>query len=854
MTDECPHLPMLPAGKTKHFYLAVLLLTVAVSSVGADPRLFEPIVVDEGWRFRPGDDIRWAEPDFDDSSWPHVVVPGSWGSQGYGAIEVGWYRLTVEPIPEALAGPDGHLGIRLGPVVSEYRLFAGGKELSSLGWAGSSSSTEFDRHRIFAIPSGAVREGRLVLALRVVRHAVFGTSLFDSRVFGSPIFGSGFGGIQRIAPELGRLDDLARRESRQDAPGLMAATVCGFIGIFAVFFSRGRRPMEGRWLGLMLISVAMVTWLNSQWRFVLMDDFVVLKKAEIAFRFLILVLWMQWLMSLGDRFWSRNRRVTARFYQLALLIWTVSVVLMPGLELGILSSRGWLFAVLPLMLVSVPILLHLLPAGSWAWGLKAGAGMAFVALAIDAGSGMTGLTRPLLVPFGFLGLGMAWTAARELRFQALAGRLVALRASFDQRLEERTQDLSNALERAESLSQSRIELFASVSHEIRTPMMGILGVGNLLLKRKLKAEERGYAQTIRSSALALLGVLNDILDFSKIEAGHLALKPEVFELREAVRGVVELLQPKAEEKRIELLCHVWPEAPEWVLGDPWRLRQVLINLVGNAIKFTQDGKVILEVLPARRAAGSKSLILRFAVVDTGVGVAPDELPRLFNAFTQSGNSSQQLVGTGLGLAISRRIVESMDGHIGADSQIGEGSNFWFEIPLMIADEPTSATVLSGPMKAFRQGKVLLAEDNEVNRMVVIGQLESLGVQVDAVYNGKEVLKAVGKSSYDLVLMDCQMPEMDGYEATRRLRSEESSEKATVGATRLPIVAITAHAFDGERERCLAAGMDDYLVKPFEEEQLAVVLDRWMHSSEAAATSATSSTASSTASSTSSTVG
>ena len=235
---------------------------------------------------------------------------------------------------------------------------------------------------------------------------------------------------------------------------------------------------------------------------------------------------------------------------------------------------------------------------------------------------------------------------RELRFQAMGRKLVEIKGSFEDRVEERTRELSGALERAESLSQSRIELFASVSHEIRTPMMGILGVGNLLLKRDLGPKERGYARTIRSSALALLGVLNDILDFSKIEAGHLSLQPEVFEVREAVGGVVELLKPKAEEKRIELLSHVWPEAPQWVLGDPWRLRQVLINLVGNAIKFTQDGKVILEVLPARHAAGSKKVVLRFAVVDTGIGVAPDELPRLFDAFTQAGSGPQQLVGTG----------------------------------------------------------------------------------------------------------------------------------------------------------------------------------------------------------------
>ena len=777
----------------------------------AEPFQFKPITLDDPWRFHPGDDSRWAEPEYDDSSWPPIDISKPWGSQGFEGVEYGWYRLAVEPIPAALAAPDGNLGIRIGSVVSSYRLYAGGRELGGSGSIGKPDQAEPDRHHIFAIPSEAIIQGRLVLAIRVHR---------------ADLFGSRVGGLQGLPPQLGRLDDLAGLQARRQAPQLAAGLGCGLVGLWAVALAFGRRrPLESVSFGLLLINVGLLALLSSQWRFALGDDFVTLKKAELMLRCLLPALWLQWLTAvMGWRAWTVKPMIAVRIYQGICLAWALGVVLPSGLGWAVASSWWWTLWTLPLVALSIVLIFKVPSKVRLPLALRLGMGAAILGMVADLGLGTHALGHPVATQTGFLLLAGCWVYGRERGAWDDRRRLLELRSDFDRRVEEKTQDLVEAVQEAESLSQTRIEFLASVSHEIRTPMMGILGVGDLLLKCDLGIKERGYAETIRSSAVALLGVLNDILDFSKIEAGHLTLQPEVFDLREAIRGVAELLEPKAREKRIELLYQVWSEAPEWVLGDPWRLRQILINLVGNAIKFTQDGKVILEVLPARQAAGSKSLTLRFAVLDTGVGVDPDELPGLFQAFTQTGSGAQQLAGTGLGLAISRRIVEAMDGHIGADSQIGEGSNFWFEIPLQVADEPSSARVLSGGIAAMREGRVLLAEDNEVNRMVVLGQLESLGVQAEAVHDGAEALAALSRSSYDLVLMDCQMPKMDGYEATRRVRAQESSG-------RLPIIAVTAHAFDGERERCLAAGMDDYLVKPFEEEQLAAILDRWMHTGE-----------------------
>ena len=779
---------------------------------------FDPIsLAPEDWRFRPGDDMRWAAHDYDHGDWPTIEVPGAWGRQDFAKVEIGWYRVVVDPIPEEMARVDGNLGLFLGPVASSYTVYAGGRKLGGNGAFPPLVEIEHDRHRLFAVPADAVIDGRLTLAVRVYRH---------------PALGEDHGGLYRLSPELGRLDDLATDSTKRSMPRVFVGLLSILLGLYVAAVSdRRRRRRVCLSLASVLVTVGLLGLAGSQFRFALSDDFVLLKKLELTLWALLPALWLQWLLVwTAWRFWTRSVVRAVRVYQALFVLWILALWATPGLVVALSYGRWVQWLGLPA--VALGMYWSLRPPRSDTLSLwsRIGLGVAGLGLVVDMLPGGAGVSPPLGVLIGFPVLALAWIYDRELRARSWLDDLEEVRSTLDEKVETRTQELVLALDEAESLSRSRIEFLANVSHEIRTPMMGILGVGDLLLKCDLEQRERRYAETIRSSAVALLGVLNDILDYSKIEAGYLTLEPEAFEVREAVRGIVELLRPKAQEKGIDLHSQVWSEAPEWVWGDPWRLRQVLINLVGNAIKFTHQGKVILEVLPARQASGSKELTLRFAVRDTGVGVAPQEIPGLFDPFTQTGDGEQKLTGTGLGLAISRRIVESMNGRIGADSQIGHGSNFWFEIPLRAVEEPSNAPVLSGALQSFRTGKVLLAEDNEVNRMVVLGQLESLGVQAEAVHDGQEALEAVAQGEYDLVLMDCQMPRLDGYEATRRIRALKGDEN-------LPVVAVTAHAFDGERERCLAAGMDDYLVKPFEEEQLAAVLDRWMSHSEVESASA-----------------
>jgi signal transduction histidine kinase len=367
------------------------------------------------------------------------------------------------------------------------------------------------------------------------------------------------------------------------------------------------------------------------------------------------------------------------------------------------------------------------------------------------------------------------------------------------------EELRSAKERAEEGARLKSEFLANMSHEIRTPMNGVAGMISLVLDRTQDPEAREQLLVAQNAAQALITILNDILDLSKIEAGKLTIEVIPCDLPAMARDCLRMFEFAVRQKPLDLCLVVDPGCPVWVRTDPVRLRQVLLNLVGNAVKFTSAGSVTVTLAPQ---AGD---VIRFEVRDTGIGIAADKLHAIFDAFTQAdGSHTRQFGGTGLGLTITRRLVQLMGGRLWAESEPGEGSCFVVELALAGAAAPEVQKATPAPALAPAAGfRVLVAEDNPINQKVVCSMLRRQGWSVTLAVNGVEACRYFLENSYDLVLLDVQMPEMDGLEAARRIRGEEVSR----GSTRTPILALTAHASESQREQCLEHGMDSVITKP-----------------------------------------
>jgi signal transduction histidine kinase/CheY-like chemotaxis protein/HPt (histidine-containing phosphotransfer) domain-containing protein len=453
---------------------------------------------------------------------------------------------------------------------------------------------------------------------------------------------------------------------------------------------------------------------------------------------------------------------------------------------------------------------------SWAESVIEGGVIGRVSVAVSAKRIHSGthLKRQILIAFG---VGTLLALIVTIAFVAFyVGPLIRVTRQAFAKLEHTTRAALQA-------TRLKTEFIANVSHEIRTPMNGVLGMIELLRRTDLTVVQSKYAATLQSSASALMAVLNDVLDFSKIEAGKLELRAVNFRPSALLTEVIELFQIPAELKGLQLTSHTANDVPAVLRGDRERLRQVLSNFVGNAIKFTETGQVTLNVIAVARTDAHCEL--RFEVIDTGAGISQLAIPQLFEAFSQvDGSLTRKQGGTGLGLAICRTLARAMSGKVGVETEEGAGSRFWLQVPLELADYGAeSAAQLAAAARASSPGEVeygyevLIVDDNPVNSEIIGEMLLAFGCRFDAVSDGYQALEAIKQHEYTIILMDCQMPGLDGYETTRRIRADSKRH--------LPILAVTAHAFVSERERALAAGMDDYLTKPFTLAELSAALNR-----------------------------
>tara|TARA_R110001599_G_scaffold353462_1_gene592920 strand:- start:18381 stop:21359 length:2979 start_codon:yes stop_codon:yes gene_type:complete len=753
------------------------------------------------WQFKAGDDPTWAAPGLNDGDWEAVdllaVTPGT----VEGAAGMSWRRLTIQLDlnSASVLRNVGALAVSIGSITSAYELYAGGQKLGGVGALPPDSQSIFDKFQVYPIPVTAIGEdGKLVLALRVWR-APGGAENNPNR---GPFL-------------LGNIGDLRSSAVYQSmVPNAILGCLYLAIGLYHLLIARRNPSMrEFFWFGWFAIALAAYSFETSQIKFALDIPYLLHKKIEYVSLYLAPFLLTETLV----RVVGIRLHPAARVFQYLFLVYAVIVAIVPNLQIHYLTLPSFQLLAAAWALGMAVVMGWL----GWRGNRRARAIFAILLLFAIAGfnyatsnDSVLGTTYLLHFLFALIILFMA---------VLMANNYTATLAKLEKSVEEHTADLRETNRELEAALAVRSQFLANMSHELRTPMNAIIGMTHLGLKTDLSEQQRGYLTTVEESAQALGGIIESIFDFSKLEAGELECVKKPFSLERLLASLRAINEPQAKAKGLAISFHQDPGIPAQLVGDASRLGQILGQFTSNAIKFTEMGKVDFSV---RSLAQSDSqVVLEFSVSDTGPGLSPAQQDHLFESFSQVDSANTRTHGgTGLGLAISQALAALMNGVIEVESEPGCGSTFRLRLPLAVASDtasrpdPEPAGELD--LAPINGAQILLVDDSEINLQVAAELLSGARLYVDLARNGQEAVDAVKSKYFDCVLMDIQMPVMDGYTATRIIRS-------LVGYETLPILAMTANVLPEDRAKATEAGLNDHVPKPINPAELYSKLLRWI---------------------------